>query len=87
VTGLALSVDGGPVMDLLDDEFTTSMPFTTVPWPEDNIYGLPGGGTISFGGFGWVALIKPLNKGTHTIDFAGSGEGAPPPTHSVITVR
>jgi len=86
-TGLDLSVDGGPVMHLLDDDFATSMPYTTVPWPEDNIYGLPGGGTISYGGYGWVALIKPLHKGTHTILFTPSGEGAPPPTHSVITVR
>jgi len=87
VTGLDLSVDGGPVMHLFDDDFATSMPFTTVAWPQDNIYDLPGGGKISYGGYGWVALIKPLRKGTHTIDFAGSGEGAPPPTHSVITVR
>jgi hypothetical protein len=47
-TGLDLSVDGGPVMHLLDDDFATSMPFTTVAWPEDNIYGLPGGGKISY---------------------------------------
>jgi hypothetical protein len=86
-TGLDLSVDGGPVMHLLDDDFATSMPFTTVGWPEDNIYGLPGGGEISYGGYGWVALINPLSKGTHTIDFTPSGEGAPPPAHSVITVR
>lgn len=86
-TGLDLSVDGGPVMHLLDDEFATSMPYTTVPWPQDNIYGLPGGGKISYGGYGWVALIKPLKKGAHTIDFTPSGEGAPGPTHSVITVR
>lgn len=87
VTGLDLSVDGGPDMDLFDDEFATSMPFTTVPWPEDNIYGIPGGGTISYGGYGWVALIKPLKKGRHTVVLTSSGEGAPPPTRSVITVR
>jgi hypothetical protein len=85
-TALDLSVDGGPVMHLLDDDFSAVMPYTTVPWPEDNIFGLPGGGTISFGGFGYAALVNPLSRGTHTIDFAPQGEGAPPPDHSVITV-
>jgi hypothetical protein len=85
--GLDLSIDGRPGLDLFDDDFTTSMPYTTVAWPEDNIYGLPGGGTISYGGYGWVALIKPLPKGRHTLVLTSSGEGAPPPTRSVITVR
>jgi hypothetical protein len=34
-----------------------------------------------------LVLVLGLRKGTHTIDFAPSGEGALPPTHSVITVR
>jgi hypothetical protein len=85
-TGLDLRVDNGPTLHLLDDRFATAMPFTTVDWPEDNIYGLPGGGKISYGGYGFVALIDPLSRGTHTIDFTPSGEGAPPPTHSVITI-
>ncbi len=85
-TALDLRVDRGPTLHLLDDDFTAVMPWTTVAWPQDNIYGLPGGGTISFGGFGYAALINPLSRGTHTIDFTPKGEGAPPPTHSVIKV-
>jgi hypothetical protein len=86
-TALDLSVDGGPVLHLLDDDFSAVMPFTTVAFPEDNIFGVPNGdGTISFGGFGYAALINPLSRGTHTIDFVPQGEGAPPPDHGVITV-
>ena len=85
-TALDLRVDGGRTLHLLDDDFSAVMPWTTVDWPQDNIYGLPGGGKISFGGFGYVALSNPLSRGTHTIDFTPKGEGAPPPTHSVITI-
>ena len=49
-------------------------------------FGLPGGGLISFGGYGYGALVNPLRIGQHTIDFHPEGEGAPPDTHAVITV-
>ena len=86
VEQLNIRIDGGPWLHLLDDAFGVVIPWTTVPWPEDNIYGLPGGGEISFGGFGYVALIRPLPPGTHTIDQDFIGEGAPPPNTITITV-
>jgi hypothetical protein len=67
------------------EDFGAVMPFTTVTLPEHNIYGLAPG-PLSFGGFGYAALIKPLKRGTHTIDFHPEGEGAPPDSHAVITV-
>ena len=79
-TALDLSVDGGPVMHLLDDDFSAVIPYTTVPWPEDNIFELPGGGTISFGGFGYAALMNPLPRRTHTIDYVPQGRVRPRPT-------
>jgi hypothetical protein len=85
-TVLDLRIDDGPWLHLLDDAYAAVIPWTTVPWPENNIFGLPGGGEISFGGYGYGALIKPLSRGTHTIDFHPEGEGAPPPTRSVITI-
>jgi hypothetical protein len=84
-TALDLPVDGGEWMHLLDEDFGAVMPFTTVTLPEDNIYGLAPG-PLSFGGFGYAALIKPLKRGNHTIDFHPEGEGAPPDSHAVITV-
>jgi hypothetical protein len=86
-TALDLRVDGGPWLDLLDEDFGAVMPWTTVAWPEENIFGLPGGGLISFGGYGYVAMVKPLRPGRHTIETHLAGEGAPPDTESVITVR
>ena len=86
VTQLDMRIDGGPWLHLLDDAFGAVMPWTTVPWPEDNIFGLPGGGEISFGGYGYVVLIRPLSRGTHTIDQDFVGEGAPPPNTMTITV-
>jgi hypothetical protein len=83
---LDLRVDDGPWLDLLDDDFAAVMPWTTVAWPEENIFDLPGGGLISFGGYGYVALVKPLRPGRHTIAMHLEGEGAPPDTESVITV-
>jgi hypothetical protein len=86
VERLDIRVDGGPWLHLLDDAYATAMPWTTVPWPEDNIFGLPGGGEISFGGYGYVALLRPLSRGTHTIEQDFAGEGAPPPNTITITV-
>jgi hypothetical protein len=54
--------------------------------PEDNVYGLPGGGEISFGGYGYGALIRPLSRGTHTLEQRFEGDGAPPPSSNLITV-
>jgi hypothetical protein len=85
-TALDLRVDGGPWLHLLDEEFAAVIPWTTVAWPENNIFGLPGGGLISFGGYGYGALVNPLRVGRHTIDLHLEGEGAPPDSHAVITV-
>lgn len=85
-TAADLRVDGGPWMHLLDPAFAAAMPFVTITLPENNLYGLPAG-PMSFGGYGYAALIKPLRPGRHTIDFHPEGEGAPPDVHSVITVR
>ena len=73
-------------MHLLDDDFSAMIPYTTVPLPQENILGVPGGGTISFGGFGYAALIDPLSRGVHTVDYAPQGEGAGPPVRWLITV-
>ena len=80
-------MDDGAWLDLLDEDFSAVMPWTTVAWPEDNIFGLPGGGQISFGGYGYLTMIKPLRPGRHTLDVHFAGEGAPPDSRSVITVR
>ena len=86
VEALDIRIDGGPWLHLLDDRFAAVIPWTTVPWPEDNIYGLPGGGEISFGGYGYAAMIRPLSRGTHTLEQRFEGEGAPPPSSNTITV-
>lgn len=85
-TALDLRVDGGPWLHLLDEDFAAVIPWTTVAWPENNVFGLPGGGLISFGGYGYATLIKPLSVGQHTIDRHSEGEGAPPDDHALITV-
>ena len=84
-TALDLRVDAGPWLHLLDDDFAAAMPWTTVRLPENNIYGLPAG-SMSFGGYGYGALIKALRRGRHTLDLHFAGEGAPPDSSSVVTV-
>jgi hypothetical protein len=86
LTALVLRVDDGSWLHLLDEDFAAVIPWTTVAWPENNIFGLPRGGLISFGGYGYGALVKPLRVGQHTIDLHFEGEGAPPDSHAVITV-
>jgi hypothetical protein len=85
VQALDLRVDGGPTLHLLDDAFGAFMPYTTVQLPDNNVYGFPAG-PMSFGGYGYVALVNPLPVGQHTIDFHPEGEGAPPDVHTDVTV-
>ena len=85
VSQLDIRIDGGPWLHGLDDAFAAAMPWTTVPWPEDNIFGLPGGGDL-------VRRLRlrrsdpaaPARHAHARADFVG--EGAPPPTTDIITV-
>ncbi len=42
---------------------------TTADLPDERIFGLAAGG-LSFVAAGWVAMIRPLPPGTHTIRIA-----------------
>jgi hypothetical protein len=63
-TGMRLSVDHGPWIDLMQPQFTATTPPTTVHLPVDNIWGIaPRSGTIT--GYGWHAIIRNLRVGRH----------------------
>ncbi len=63
---ILISVDGGPAIDILSDRYLAVSPQMTANLPEDNILGVPTQAT-TFVAAGWVAMLRPLPPGTHTI--------------------
>jgi hypothetical protein len=73
-TGLRLSVDGGPWVDLFQPQFTAYTPPTAVRLPVDNVWGVPAQtGTIT--GYGWHANIRNLRVGRHVWTVEADFEG------------
>jgi hypothetical protein len=63
---ILVSIDGGPSIDILSDRYLAVSPQMTANLPDDNILGVPAQAT-TFVAAGWVAMIRPLPPGTHTI--------------------
>jgi hypothetical protein len=63
---ILVSIDGGPSIDIFSDRYLAVSPQMTANLPEDNILGVPAQAT-TFVAAGWVAMIRPLPPGTHTI--------------------
>jgi hypothetical protein len=63
---LLVSIDGAPSIDIFSDRCLAISPQMTANLPVDNILGVPAQAT-TFVAAGWVAMIRPLPPGTHTI--------------------
>ena len=61
-----VSVDGGPPVNIYSDRYLAVSPQMTAHLPDPNILGVAARET-TFVAAGWVAMIRPLPPGTHTI--------------------
>lgn len=77
---LTLSLDGGTPVSLRDRRFGTFMLPGRVVIPENAVFGGTPGEIMRWGGHGYVALIRPLPVGEHTVQghVEGDIEGLPP---------
>lgn len=66
ITGQTVTVDGGRTVDVRGPQFAAASPQRTVTLPKMNVYGVPPQ-TITFTAFGWVAVVRHLSPGLHTI--------------------
>jgi hypothetical protein len=67
VLEIHVSVDGGTPVDIRTDRFEFLSPQITVVLPEDNIFGEPAGKTVTLVAAGWLAALRGLTPGRHTI--------------------
>jgi hypothetical protein len=85
-TEVLVSIDGGPSTNILLDRYLAVSPQTTVDIPEGNILNVSAQTTM-FVAAGWVAMIRPLRPGTHTIQVAVlSTDGTRFVTEAIIEV-
>ena len=61
-----VSIDGGPATDVYSDRYLAVSPQLTARLPDPNILGVSAAST-TFVSAAWVAMIRPLPPGTHTI--------------------
>ena len=61
-----VSVDGGPPVNIYSDRYLAVSPQMTADLPFPNVLGVAAGET-TFVAAAWVAMIRPLRPGTHTI--------------------
>ena len=64
---ILVSIDGGPAVNIGLDSFIAVSGQGTVDLPHPNILGVPGNREATFVASGYVALVRPLPPGTHTI--------------------
>ena len=84
---IEISVDGAPPVQIRAPEYELVSPQRTVELPPDNTLGVEPG-PASFVAFGWGAMIKGLDVGTHTIVTTTEGADFPPVTFTVeVTPR
>jgi len=77
VTAATLTLDGGPPVDLLDGRFDAFMPWSQVVIPQNPIFGGTPGEIMRYGGHGYVALVRSLSVGTHTLLLHMEGQDEP----------
>jgi hypothetical protein len=77
VTAATLTLDDGPPVDLLDGRFDAFMPWSQVVIPQNPIFGGTPGEIMRYGGHGYVALVRSLSVGTHTLLLHMEGQDEP----------
>ena len=63
---ILVSIDERPPVNIYSDRYLAISPQMTADLPGPNVLGVPGGET-TFVAAAWVAMIRPLRPGTHTI--------------------
>ena len=61
-------------MSVLDDRFGVFFHWTRTVIPEAPVFGGTPGEIMGYGGHGYVALIKPLPVGVHSLHLHGEGD-------------
>jgi hypothetical protein len=84
-----VTIDGGPPIDIFSDRYRAGSPQMTANVPD--IFDAPDRNVLAqamtFVAAGWVAMIRPLPPGTHTIRVAVVPiEGEPFVTDAVVNV-
>jgi hypothetical protein len=64
---ILVTVDGGPPIDIADDRYLAVSPQGSAQLPPDNVLGSEADST-TFVAAGYVAMIRPLRPGRHTIE-------------------
>jgi hypothetical protein len=77
LTEATLTLDGGPPVNLLDGRFGVFMPWSQVVIPENPIFGGTPGEIMRYGGHGYVALVRSLSVGTHSLVLHMDGQDQP----------
>lgn len=63
---ILVAIDGKAPVNIYSDRYLAISPQMTADLPDPNVLGVPGGET-TFVAAAWVAMIRPLPPGTHTI--------------------
>jgi hypothetical protein len=84
-TGMRVTVDDGPTVDMFRPRFTMFSPQTTVQLPADNVWGAAAQtGTVT--AYGWHANIRNLRVGRHVITTEIDAFGETFPFHHIINI-
>jgi len=87
VRAMTYVFDGGPTTLLSKRRFGTFMLPGRVVLPENPVFGGTPGEVMRFGGHGYVALIRPLSVGTHTLEWHVDGTVEASPRRVSISAR
>jgi hypothetical protein len=85
VDAILVTVDGGPPIDIASERFLAVSPQGTAQLPDDNILGVPAQET-TFVTAGYVAMLRPLPPGEHTITVEVVGGPLAGTTSATVTV-
>jgi hypothetical protein len=64
---ILVSIDGRRPVNIYSDRYLAVSPQMTAKVPEPNVLLVPGSPEVTFVAAAWVAMIRPLAPGTHTI--------------------
>ena len=83
IQAIRVCIDGAPATDIMQDRFRAVSPQMRVNLPKDNILGVSAR-TATFVAAAWVAMIRPLAPGMHTIRVAVVVTNGPPTVTSAV---
>ena len=82
---ILVSIDGRPPVNIYSDRYLAVSRQMTAALPEDNIFGSDAE-EVTFVAAAWVAMIRPLSPGTHTIRLEQVPDGTPTVSEVIVNV-